>query len=314
MPDDNPLRLFSGADLAQLEHLTLMADSVRVGVMKGDRRSRKRGTAIEFADYRNYTKGDDLRRLDWNVLARLEKPFIKVTEEEEDLAVHVLVDVSRSMNWPPAEDGQAAAENKLRYALRLAGALGTIGLQAGDFVHVNLFDSRDRQSWGPFRGRPNSWPLVQFLEANYAALLREYSDRPRQTSLELSLRAYAQRARRPGLLLLLSDMLSPGDTRAGLDALLARGYEIALLHLLSPDEINPEAAGDFRLIDVETGQTAEITLDALILEEYAQRVANWRAGIEAFCRSRSIHYTNITTDTPWAWVVQQPLRRQGVVR
>lgn len=314
MPVDDVTRLFSGADLKQLEQLTLRADSVRVGVMKGDRHSRKRGTAIEFADFRNYTKGDDLRRLDWNVFARLEKPFIKLTEEEEDLAVHVLVDVSHSMNWPPAEDGSPAAGNKLRYALQLAGALGTIGLLASDFVHVTLFDSDDRRSWGPFRGRQNNWPLVQFLEANYAALRRESDGRPRATSLELSLQQYAHRARRPGLLLLLSDMLSPGDYRAGLTALLARGYEIAVLHLLSPDEIAPEAAGDLRLIDVETGQAAEVTLDALVLEEYIQRVAIWQTAIADFCRRRSIHYTNISTDTPWPWVVQQPLRRQGIIR
>ncbi len=314
MPGSDASRLFAEADLRQLEHLTLMADAVRVGVMKGDRRSRKRGTAIEFADYRNYTKGDDLRRLDWNVFARLERPFIKLTEEEEDLAVHVLVDVSHSMNWPRDEDERPAADNKLRYALRLAGALGTIGLLAGDFVHVTLFDSHQRQSWGPFRGRQNSWPLVQFLEAHYASIRRDDSEPRRKTSLDLSLQQYAQRARRPGLLLLLSDLLSPGDYRAGLSALQARGYEVAVLHLLSPDEIAPEANGDWRLIDVETGEAAEVTLDPQALEEYVARTQAWQNAIAIHCVARSIHYTNIVTDTPWEMVVQQSLRRQGVIR
>jgi len=130
------MRLFDDTTLRTLERLSLWAESVRVGVMKGDRRSRRRGTSIEFADYRDYTQGDDLRRLDWNVLARLERPFIKLTEEEEDLAVHLLVDTSDSMNWPPGDAD--AAENKLLYALRLAGALGTIGLTSGDLVHVTL--------------------------------------------------------------------------------------------------------------------------------------------------------------------------------
>ncbi len=314
MPANDSPRLFAEADLRQLEQLTLMADAVRVGAMKGDRRSRKRGTAIEFADYRDYTKGDDLRRLDWNVFARLERPFIKLTEEEEDLAVHVLVDVSHSMNWPRDENEMPTADNKLRYGLLLAGALGTIGLLSGDLVQVTLFDSADRQAWGPFRGRQNNWPLVQFLEAHYATLWRENGDSRRKTSLDISLQRYAQRARRPGLLLLLSDLLSPGDYRPGLSALQARGYEIAVLHLLSPDELTPEMGGDVRLIDAETGEAAEITLDPLTVEEYIVRAQAWQQAIATHCAARSIHYTKITTDTPWELVIQQSLRRQGVIR
>ncbi|MCA9981224.1 MAG: DUF58 domain-containing protein, partial [Anaerolineales bacterium] len=133
------MQLFDEKTLRQLEQLTLIADKVRAGVMKGDRRSNKRGSSIEFADYRNYVKGDDLRRLDWNVYARLEKPFIKLLEEEEDLAVHLLVDASESMNWP--DTPQEADLNKLNYALRLAGALGHIGLTAGDQVSIALLTS-----------------------------------------------------------------------------------------------------------------------------------------------------------------------------
>ena len=195
------------------------------------------------ADYRDYTQGDDLRRLDWNVFARLERPFIKLTEEQEDLAVHLLVDTSASMNWPPDEDG--AAENKLLYSLRLAGALGTIALTSGDLVQVTLFDAAAQSNWGPFRGRANGWPLLQFLEAHYAARTRD-GQANRATVLDLALRRYAQRARRPGLLFLLSDLFSPGDVRDGLTALLARGYEVVVLHGLTPDEPAPKLAGLLR--------------------------------------------------------------------
>ena len=87
-------KLFDEAGLRKLDQLTLTASRVRAGVMKGERRSSRRGTSIEFADYREYTRGDDLRRIDWNVFARLDRPFIKLLEEEEDLAVHVLIDAS----------------------------------------------------------------------------------------------------------------------------------------------------------------------------------------------------------------------------
>ena len=179
------MALFNESTLRKLEQLALIADKVRVGVMKGDRRSSKRGTSIEFADYRNYTRGDDLRRLDWNVYARLERPFIKLLEEEEDLAVHLLVDASSSMNWPDNDDDS----NKWQYALRLAGALGHIGLATGDLVAVSLLNGDENQQWGPYRGQQNSLRLFGFLESgNHGGI----------TDLNISLKNYALRGRRPG--------------------------------------------------------------------------------------------------------------------
>jgi len=303
------MRLFDDATLRTLERLSLWADEVRVGVMKGNRRSRRRGASIEFADYRDYTQGDDLRRLDWNVFARLERPFIKLTEEEEDLAVHVLIDTSGSMDWPAGDD----SENKLRYGLRLSGALGYIALSSGDLVQVTLFDGRGQSAWGPFRGRQNGWPLLQFLEASLAA--RAGGDAAaRQTVTGPFLRGYAQRAHRPGLLFLLSDLFAPADYRDGLVALLARGYEVALLHLLSPDEAAPELAGDLRLLDVETGDAAEVSLDPQALEEYAARLAAWQEELRRFCGPRGIHYASVTTDQTWDALIRGALRREGVVR
>lgn len=295
------MHLFDESALAKLEQLTLVADKVRVGVLKGDRRSRKRGTSIEFADYRNYTKGDDLRRLDWNVYARLERPFIKLLEEEEDLAVHLLVDSSGSMNWPDEKNDA----HKYRYALRLAGALGHIGLSSGDQVTVTLLHSSGDRSWGPYRGRQNSLRLFQFLETGRADGI---------TDLNLTLRQYALRARRPGLLLLFSDLLSPNGYLDGVTALQARGYELAVLHLLSPDEVEPPVSGDLKLIDAETHAEAELTLDATTLDLYRQRLQSWQAEIAAACAARAIHYVPVTTNEPWEKLVLQTLRRQQMVR
>src|SRR5216684_6021632 len=108
-------RLFDEKTLRKLERLELIARRVRAGVMKGERRSNKRGTSIEFADYRDYTRGDDLRRVDWNVYARLERPYIKLLEEEEDLAVHVLLDASRSMDYGTTSEKEAESWNKFGY-------------------------------------------------------------------------------------------------------------------------------------------------------------------------------------------------------
>ncbi len=294
------MNLFDEATLHKLEQLTLVAARVRVGVMKGDRRSSKRGTSIEFADYRNYVKGDDLRRLDWNVYARLERSFIKLLEEEEDLAVHLLLDASASMHWPDNDP----PTHKLTYALRLTGALGHIALTAGDLLSVTLLGNNNR-SWGPFRGAQNSLRLLQFLETITAV---------GPTDLNLSLRNYALYGRRPGLLFVVSDLLSPGGYQEGVAALQARGYEVALLHLLSPDEVNPPLGGDLKLVDVETAADAEITLDPTTLAQYRERLGDWLAEIAAYCAARQVHYIPITTDLPWEKLVMQTLRVKGVLK
>ena len=308
------MRLFDKNTLNKLDGLTLHADSIRLGVMKGDRRSRKRGSSIEFADYRNYVQGDDLRRLDWHVYARLDRPFVKLTEEEEDLAVHILVDTSDSMNWPIEDDAEARPDNKLRYAFRLCGALGYIGLLTGDLLRVTLVDSSGQNSWGPFRGRSNGWSLIQFLETGHSRIVDDQRAVARRTNLDLVLRDYALRARKPGLLLLLSDLFSLDDYRAGLDALRSKGYEIGLLHLLSPDEVNPDFKGDLNLIDVETGDSAEVTIDPFLMEDYLRRLDDWKSGIDDFCRSRAIRYLAVDTGIGWESVITHDFRRMGLIR
>jgi len=295
------MKIFNESSLRKLEQLTLVADRVRVGVMKGERRSRKRGTSIEFADYRNYTQGDDLRRLDWNVFARLERPFIKLLEEEEDLGVHLLVDGSLSMDWPD-EDEEL---NKLNYAVRLAGALAHIGLAAGDQVTVSLLSSTGNQRWGPHRGRHNTLRLLQFLENGRASGI---------TDLNLALRNYALQGHRPGLLFVLSDLFSPSGYQGGLNALQSRGYEVGLLHILSPDETDPPIGGDVKLVDIETGADAEITLDNSTLSLYRERFEGWQSEIMAHCQNRGVHYIPITSDYPWDRLVMQTLRARGLIK
>src|SRR5215212_3686606 len=187
-----PEKLFYEKTLRKLERLTIVASRVRAGVMKGERRSTKRGTSIEFADYRNYTRGDDLRRVDWNIFARLERPFIKLLEEEEDLAVHLILDASDSMNWPREGDTD---QNKFRFAQRIVAGLGHMSLGSGDQLTVSVFGSPP-VVWGPSRGRGYALSLLDFMGRLKAS---------GTTDLNGMLNAYARRGPRPGLCLIVSD-------------------------------------------------------------------------------------------------------------
>lgn len=286
----------------RLDGLTLMARKVRAGAYKGERRSLRRGTSIEFADYRNYSSGDDLRQLDWNIYARLERPYIKLLEDEEDLTVHLLLDTSASMDWP--QEGEPE-HNKLLYASRLFVALAYIALAGGDRLQLAALSDRGTHFHGPARGQAATVGMLRYAHELAAGGLLD---------LNAALRDYALRVRRPGLLFLISDMFSPGGYLDGLNTLLGKGYEVTLLHVLSADELQPPLAGDLRLIDVETGGYEEVSVDAAMRTLYMERALAWRDGIYAECARRGVHYLPLQTSTPWEKAVLYDLRRLGLVK
>jgi uncharacterized protein (DUF58 family) len=288
------------ATLRKLTRLTLVASQVRAGMMKGDRRSSKRGTSIEFADYRDYTPGDDLRRLDWNAYARLDRPFVKLFEEEEDLAVHILLDCSLSMDWGEGDS------NKFLYAQRMAAALGAIALSSGDQLTLTCLQAGGtHESFGPKRGQLNLLQLFQFIQRQKTA---------GETDLNRSLRQYLMAARRPGLAILISDLFSPSGYREGLTHLQSRGFEITLLHLLEPAELDPPLAGDLRLVDLETGQIQEVSIDGSMRDLYRRRVLDWQAEIRTASAQRGIRYLDLTTELPWDQAIQAQLWKAGLLR
>lgn len=301
-------KLFDQSILNKLNRLNLIASRVRAGVLKGERRSSKRGSSMEFADYRNYARGDDLRRVDWNVYARLDRPFVKLFEEEEDLSVHVLIDASASMDFPRGPDltREEHDQHKFRFAQRVGAALGYITLGSGDYLSLTgLIRTGENLTWGPHRGRGRALELIRFVE-----------EMPVGTTLNLdaALHQYAVRNTRPGLLILISDLLNPSGFQDGLAALQNVGHEIALIHILSPEEVKPSLLGDLQLIDIETGASQDVTVDAAMREMYIRRLLQWRDDNAAFCLRRGIHYATVETSTTWDTLILFELRRMGVVR
>ncbi|MEZ4714410.1 MAG: DUF58 domain-containing protein [Caldilineaceae bacterium] len=286
--------LFDEPFLRKLDRLAILSRRALAGQLQGERRSPKRGQSVEFADFRPYAPGDDFRRIDWNAYARLERFFIKLFVEEEDLTVHLLLDASQSMDW--------GEPNKLHYAVRVAGALGYIALAGLDRVTVTALGQTDAQL-SPRRGKQQAWTLFNFLQTIAPAGATDLSD---------NLSAYAAAARRPGPLLLLSDLMDDGWA-AGLNALAAKGFEVTVLHLLAPQEVNPQLAGDLKLLDAETAAAIEITADFDLLERYRQNLRDWQAEVGRFCAARAMHYIPVETSIPFEELLFAILRRRGVL-
>ena len=310
--------LFDEPTLRKLNQLTLVASRIRAGGMQGDRRSTKRGSSVEFADYRNYTPGDDLRRIDWNIYARLDRPFVKLFEEEEDLSVTILLDGSRSMDWPPPPSvppfsakssgkwGDERGAHKFNYALRLAAGLGAVALDAGDQLSVVfLQDGRVAADFGPSRGGASLARLFGFLEGLHPG---------GQTDLHAALRQALVKPRRPGLVILISDLLSAEGYESGLREWLGRGHQAALIHVLAPDELDPPLAGDLQLVDVETGREQDVSLDGGLRSLYRERARAWVQSIQTDCRKRAVRYLSLTTRQPWDQALLLDMRRAGIVK
>jgi uncharacterized protein (DUF58 family) len=274
-------RFFSSEFLAQLERLALVSRRAFRGSVKGERRSPRRGHSVEFADYRAYGIGDDLRYVDWNVYGRLDRLHVKLFVDEEDLCLHLLVDASASMAF--------GRPTKLEYAVRLAAALGFVGLVNHERVGVGVMRERVVEGWPPTRGRNQILGLVDFLAAV------EPSGR---TRLNEGLGEYALRSREPGLVVVLSDLLDPGGFEVGVRALLERRFDVHLLHLLDPEEMNPTLGGDLRLTDSETGEQRDLTVDGDAVRAYRDRLYQFLERVEGACRSREIGYHRVITDTP----------------
>ncbi len=296
-------RLFDEAFLQRLERLALVARRAMAGQTQGERRSPRRGQSVEFADFRPYVAGDDFRRIDWNAYARLERFFIKLFVEEEDLTVHFLVDTSRSMRW--------GDPNKLGYAARAVGALGYIAMAGLDRVTVTgLFGGSGSGAYfPPHRGKQQAMKLFAFL-LGLEKLDASQNSAPNVTR---ALQNYAATAPAPGPLVIFSDLMDDGWLD-GLRALSNRSFEVTVVHLLAPEEAEPALEGDFKLLDAETGASVEITSDYELLARYRAELAAWQADLRHFCAARQMGYVPLLTSVPLEELLFNWLRRTGVLR
>ena len=252
--------------------------------LRGERRSRARGHSIEFADYRNYVSGDDLRYLDWSLYGRLDRLFVRLYEEERELPVTVFLDASESMTF-----GQP---RKFDFARQVVAAISHVALCGFDRVTVRLFPEREenrrlKAALTNVRGRQSSLGLLKHLGSLGAGGEGDLNGALRQGAIE---------TRQVGLAVVVSDFLAEDGYEAGLKALLARGFQVMVVQVLSPEEIEPTRFGDLRFVDAETGAVEEVTFGKYRLRHYQSSTASYIEGLSQFCRMRGIGFWSVASD------------------
>jgi uncharacterized protein (DUF58 family) len=289
--------LLSPELLARLEKMELVSRKVFRGRMKGERRSPRKGQSVEFADFRNYVPGDDLRFVDWNTYARLEKLFLKMFLEEEDLHFYALIDASSSMEF--------GNPTKLKFAVQLAAALGFIGLVRGDRVKIETIGQSVREAAPAFRGRRSLWRMLEHLEQIQPS---------QNTSLAEGVKRFCLRNSGKGIVVLISDLMDKAGYESALRYLGSRQMDVYVIHVLSPAEFEPDVQGDLRLVDCEDGDVAEVTVTGPLLKRYKQTLTAFVDSARDFCARRGMMYLLARSETSVEQLLTGYLATRGLVR
>ena len=283
--------------LARLEKMELVSRKIFRGRMKGERRSPRKGQSVEFADFRNYVPGDDLRFVDWNTFARLEKLFLKMFLEEEDLHFYALIDSSSSMDF--------GEPTKLRYAAQLAAALGFVGLIRSDRVKIETLDQSEREAAPVFRGRRSLWQMLDYLEGIGPG---------RPVPLADGVKSFCLRNSGKGILVLITDLMDKTGYQAALRYLVSQDMDVYVVQVLSAEELEPEIQGDLRLVDCEDEDVADVTVSGPLMKRYKQTLAAFIESAREFCTRRGMAYLLARNQVPVEELISGYLRTRGLVR
>jgi len=294
---DDDQELLSTDFMARLDRLEIISRKIFVGRMKGERRSKRKGESVEFADYRNYVVGDDLRFLDWNIYARLDQLLLKLFMEEEDLNVTVLFDVSGSMDW--------GDPNKALYVKRVTAALAYIGLVNYDRINLYGYSNQLMHEMRGIRGRRLVGRVIQFLQDIAMGGPSHFSEAAKR---------FALRHQGKGVVIVISDFLDKGGYADGFRYLLSRDLDLYAIQVLSPEEIDPQLAGDLKLLDVEDEDTAEVSVSKLLLRKYKSMLKAYCTELKDYCIRRGITYLFTSTRVPFDVLVLSYLRQRGLIR
>ncbi len=292
--------LFDDEFQRKLESLALVSRRVFAGRMRAERRSKKKGSGVEFADHRAYAPGDDFRFVDWDVYRRFGKLLVRLFEEEEDLSIYFILDCSGSMAF-----GQPS---KFDQARRLCAALAYVGLANLDRVTVVAAQESGRSLLPATRGKSRIFKVFHYLEQLEASGV---------TNLATCLKTFAAQHKRRGLAILISDLYDPQGFEAGINVLRYNKFEPYVLHMVdtSPGGLgNTAVLGDVSVYDCETGEAREVTVTERVLQDIRQAHRDYDDAIQRFCTRSHVPYFAAAADVPFDELVLRVLRRGGVVR
>ena len=288
--------LFSNDVLARVERLRMNTSRRFTNRSSGEHLAGRAGSSNEFADYRNYVVGDDLRYVDWNVFARLRRPYVKLYHHEEQMHLVLLVDASSSMLF----------EGKLQRAKQLVAALSVMGLFNNERVSIHAFNQANSATSHsrPCRGRGSMRELFRFLEE-----IEGGGDE----LVEQGVRAMLKHHRGRGAVVVVSDFLTPGDLRRTMNMLYSRGLEVFGIQVLGPTEIDPEVSGDLRFVDSETNETLDVSGAGDLVGLYQQYRLGMERELEQLCRQRMGRYLMVNAQSPLETLLFDRMRRTGWV-
>ena len=289
--------LFDDEFLKKLEYLNIISKRLFAGQFKAERRARKRGTGLEFADYRQYVSGDDFRHLDWKAYLRLNRLILKLFEEEEDLPIYFFLDVSQSMNF--------GEPSKLDYAKRVAAALCYIGLANLDRVNIIAYADKVIAELPPQRGKGRIFKVFRFLNEVISGS---------STNARESFRTYCTSTRRRGLAVVISDFFDGAGFESSLDILRHFRHDIFVVHVASHEEITPHLRGELLLVDSESNQAREITITPSLMSAYQKEYTRFCEELEAYCWKYQLGYVRTATDFPFDELILKVFRQGRFVK
>jgi len=289
--------LFDDEFQKKLETLAIVSRRVFAGRLRADRRTKKKGSGVEFADHRDYVPGDDFRYVDWNIYQRFGRLLVRLYEEEEDLSIYFIVDCSTSMGFG---DGR-----KFDQARRLAAALAYVGLANLDRVTIVGVSDEVVARMPTTRGKGRIFKIFQFLRG---------LSPDGTTNLEDSLKTFVAQHKRRGLAVLISDLYDPAGFEAGINVLRYNKFEPYVLHIIDPKEAHPKLKGDVRIYDCETGEEREITVTQKMLEKMERAWSEYQGEIERFCTTHQVPYFPADVEVSFDELVLRVFRRGGFLR
>lgn len=289
--------IFDDAFLKKLDYLYIVSQKIVAGSSRAERKTKLVGSGLEFADFRHYTHGDDLRNIDWKIYARSEKLFVKLFEEEEDLYIYFLVDCSRSM--------KIGDEKKWQYAKQIVAALGYIGLSNLDRVSIIPFSNKLEGRLPPARGKSQIFKIFKFLSGLEAGT---------ETSLKDALKTFVTQNKRRGIAVVLSDFYDPSGFEDGLNFLRYHKFEPMVVHLYDERELSANFRGDLRLVDCETGEVAELTVTEGMMQSYKKAWEDMSQELQSYCSKRQMLYFRSSVQVPFDKLILKIFRAGGFIK